>query len=133
MCIRDSNDTENRQILLYGMGDQHLEIIASKLASRYKVAITLEKPKVAFRETIRKKSDIDSKYKKQSGGHGQYGHVKMTFEPVSYTHLEGFTSVALGWIVLSIVGAIPFVLSGSIPNMVKALFESVSGLSLIHI
>ena len=75
------NDTENRQILLYGMGDQHLEIIASKLASRYKVAITLEKPKVAFRETIRKKSDIDSKYKKQSGGHGQYGHVKMTFEP----------------------------------------------------
>ena len=75
------NDTENRQILLYGMGDQHLEIIASKLASRYKVEITLEKPKVAFRETIRKKSDIDSKYKKQSGGHGQYGHVKMTFEP----------------------------------------------------
>ena len=62
------NDTENRQILLYGMGDQHLEIIASKLASRYKVAITLEKPKVAFRETIRKKSDIDSKYKKQSRG-----------------------------------------------------------------
>ena len=75
------NDTENRQILLYGMGDQHLEIIASKLASRYKVEINLEKPKVAFRETIRKKSDIDSKYKKQSGGHGQYGHVKMTFEP----------------------------------------------------
>src|SRR5699024_9936891 len=75
------NDTENRQILLYGMGEQHLEIIASKLASRYKVEITLEKPKVAFRETIRKKSDVDSKYKKQSGGHGQYGHVKMTFEP----------------------------------------------------
>ena len=75
------NDTENRQILLYGMGDQHLEIIASKLASRYKVAITLEKPKVAFRETIRKKSDIDSKYKKQSGGHGQYGDVIMEFEP----------------------------------------------------
>ena len=63
------------------MGDQHLEIIASKLASRYKVAITLEKPKVAFRETIRKKSDIDSKYKKQSGGHGQFGDVWIEFEP----------------------------------------------------
>ena len=43
--------------------------------------ITLETPKVAFRETIRKNSDVDTKYKKQSGGHGQYGHVKMRFEP----------------------------------------------------
>ena len=51
------------------------------IASRYKVEITLETPKVAFRETIRKNSDVDSKYKKQSGGHGQYGHVKMKFEP----------------------------------------------------
>ena len=55
--------------------------MASKLAARYKVEITLETPKVAFRETIRKNSDVDSKYKKQSGGHGQYGHVKMKFEP----------------------------------------------------
>lgn len=75
------NDSENRQALLYGMGDQHLEIVVSKLASRYKVEVTLETPKVAFRETIRKSSDVDSKYKKQSGGHGQYGHVKMKFEP----------------------------------------------------
>lgn len=62
------------------MGDQHLEITASKLAARYKCEIRLETPKVAFRETIKKKSDVDSKYKKQSGGHGQYGHVKMRFE-----------------------------------------------------
>lgn len=61
-------------------GDQHLEITASKLAARYKCEIRLETPKVAFRETIKKKSDVDSKYKKQSGGHGQYGHVKMRFE-----------------------------------------------------
>lgn len=74
-------DSENRQSLLYGMGDQHLEIVASKLVARYKVEIILETPKVAFRETIRKKSDVDTKYKKQSGGHGQYGHVKMKFEP----------------------------------------------------
>lgn len=53
----------------------------SKLASRYKVDVELERPKVAFRETIRKTSDVDTKYKKQSGGHGQYGHVKMKFEP----------------------------------------------------
>ena len=80
VTLKTVNDSENRQTLLYGMGDQHLEITASKLAARYKCEIRLETPKVAFRETIKKKSDVDSKYKKQSGGHGQYGHVKMRFE-----------------------------------------------------
>ncbi len=80
VTLKTVNDSENRQTLLYGMGDQHLEITASKLAARYKCEIKLETPKVAFRETIKKKSDVDSKYKKQSGGHGQYGHVKMRFE-----------------------------------------------------
>ena len=75
------NDAENRQTLLYGMGDQHIDIIVSKLLSKYKVDVELSQPKVAFRETIRKNADVDSKYKKQSGGHGQYGHVKMKFEP----------------------------------------------------
>ena len=81
VTLKTVNDSENRQALLYGMGDQHLEVVASKLQSRYKVEINLETPRVAFRETIRKNSDVDTKYKKQSGGHGQYGHVKMTFEP----------------------------------------------------
>ncbi|WP_443658490.1 elongation factor G [Dorea sp.] len=80
VTLKTVNDSESRQTLLYGMGDQHLEITASKLAARYKCEIRLETPKVAFRETIKKKSDVDSKYKKQSGGHGQYGHVKMRFE-----------------------------------------------------
>lgn len=81
ITLKTVNDSENRQTLLYGMGDQHLEVTASKLAARFKCEITLETPKVAFRETIKKKSDVDTKYKKQSGGHGQYGHVKMKFEP----------------------------------------------------
>ena len=80
LTLKAVNDSENRQTLLYGMGDQHLEIVASRLLNEYKVEIELSKPKVAFRETIRKKSDVESKYKKQSGGHGQYGHVKMRFE-----------------------------------------------------
>ena len=74
------NDNENRQTLLYGIGEQQLEVIQSRLANEYKCSIELSKPKVAFRETIRKKSDVEYKYKKQSGGHGQYGHVKMRFE-----------------------------------------------------
>ncbi|MBD5396228.1 MAG: elongation factor G [Lachnospiraceae bacterium] len=81
MTMKYVNDAENRQMLLYGMGDLHLEVIASKLLNEYKVEIELSQPKVAFRETIRKKSDVEYKYKKQSGGHGQYGHVKMRFEP----------------------------------------------------
>ena len=80
VTLKTVNDAENRQALIYGMGDQHLEVIVSKLVDRYKVGITLETPKVAFRETIKKNSDVDTKYKKQSGGHGQYGHVKMRFE-----------------------------------------------------
>ena len=76
------NDSENRQMLLYGMGDLHLEVISSKLLNEYKVEIELTEPRVAFRETIRKSSDVEYKYKKQSGGHGQYGHVKMKFEPL---------------------------------------------------
>ena len=81
LTLKTVNDSENGQTLLYGMGDQHLDVVASKLLERYKVQIELKKPKVAFRETIRKKADVEYKYKKQSGGHGQYGHVKMTFEP----------------------------------------------------
>ncbi len=79
--IRVVNDAENRQTLLYGMGDQHLEIIVSRLLNEYKVDVELTKPKIAFRETIKKNSDVEYKYKKQTGGHGQYGHVKMRFSP----------------------------------------------------
>ena len=81
LTMKTVNDAGNHQTLLYGMGDQHLDIIISKLKTKYKVDAELSKPAVAFKETIRKNSDVDSKYKKQSGGHGQYGHVKMRFEP----------------------------------------------------
>ena len=75
------NDAENKQTLLYGMGDLHLEVVTSRLLSEYKAGIKLSQPKVAYKETIQKTSDVEYKYKKQSGGHGQYGHVKMKFEP----------------------------------------------------
>ena len=81
LTLKAVNDAENKQMLLYGMGDKHLEIVVSRLMNEYKVEIELSKPKVAFRETIKKNSDVEYKYKKQSGGHGQYGHVKMRFAP----------------------------------------------------
>lgn len=116
VTLRAVNDSENRQTLLYGMGDQHLEIVASKLAARFKCEITLDTPKVAFRETIKKKSDVDTKYKKQSGGHGQYGHVKMKFEPSG--DLESpyvFEEVVVG-------GAVP---KNYFPAVEKGLQDSV--------
>ena len=81
LTLKVVNDSANGQSLIYGIGDQHLEVVVSKLKERYKVEIELSRPKIAFRETIRKKADVEYKYKKQSGGHGQYGHVKMIFEP----------------------------------------------------
>ncbi len=82
LTLKIENDGANRQMLVYGLGDQHLDIVVSRLLTKYKVDMLLEKPKVAYRETIRKNSDVDCKYKKQSGGHGQYGHVKMRFSPL---------------------------------------------------
>ncbi len=79
--LRVVNDGANRQSLIYGMGDQHLDIVVNKLKERYKVDVELSKPRVPFRETIRKNSDVEGKHKKQSGGHGQYGHVMLRFEP----------------------------------------------------
>ncbi len=85
LTIKTVNDEENRQLLIYGMGDMHLEVISSKLEGRYKVEVELSRPKVAFRETIKKSAQVQGKYKKQSGGHGQYGDVKMIFEPLGNT------------------------------------------------
>ena len=116
LTLKAVNDSENRQTLLYGMGDQHLEIVASRLLNEYKVEIELSRPKVAFRETIRKKSDVEYKYKKQSGGHGQYGHVKMRFEPSgNLEEAYEFSQEVVG-------GAVP---KNYFPAVEKGLQESV--------
>ena len=79
--LRLENDVENHQTLIYGIGDQQLDVVASRILNRYKVEIELYRPKVAYRETLRKKVQVQGKYKKQTGGSGQYGDVHMVFEP----------------------------------------------------
>lgn len=81
LTLKQVNDSENGQTLIYGITGQHLEVVQSVLLEKYKVEIELMRPRIAFKETIRKKVDTEYKYKKQSGGHGQYGHVKITIEP----------------------------------------------------
>ena len=75
------NDKENRQTLLYGIGDQQLEVTFSKVLNRYKAEIITSKPKIAYRETIRKQVQVQGRHKEQSGGAGQFGDVVMVFEP----------------------------------------------------
>jgi elongation factor G len=74
-------NTETHQQLLSGVGEQHLDIAVSKLKAKFGVAVDLIDPKVPFRETIKSKVKVEGKHKKQSGGHGQYGHVWIEFEP----------------------------------------------------
>lgn len=79
--IRYENNSETKQMLIYGLGEQHLDVILAKLKSRFGTSVELAPPKIAYRETIKKAVDAEGKHKKQSGGHGQYGHVKIHFEP----------------------------------------------------
>ncbi|MDD6082136.1 MAG: elongation factor G [Oscillospiraceae bacterium] len=79
--LRYEQDPSTTEQILSGLGDQHLEIAASRLKDKFGADIKLTVPKVAYKETIRKKVKVEGKHKKQSGGHGQYGHVWIEFEP----------------------------------------------------
>ena len=114
--LKTFNDKENRQLLIYGMGDQHLDVVASKLLAKYKVEIILSKPRVPYRETIKKKVEVREKYKKQSGGHGQYGDVAMEFEP------SGDLETAYEFAERVVGGAVP---KNYFPAVEKGIQESV--------
>lgn len=76
-----SRDIENAETIISGVGETHLDVIASKLKNKFGTAVELQVPKVPYRETIKKIADVEGKHKKQSGGHGQYGDVYIKFEP----------------------------------------------------
>ena len=79
--LRYVNNAETKQMTVSGLGDIHLDVICSKLKSRFGTAVSLVEPKIAYREAIKKSIAVEGKHKKQSGGSGQYGHVKITFSP----------------------------------------------------
>ena len=77
LTLRYENNPETKQMLIYGMGDMHLSVLAAKLKTRFGVSVRLEEPKIPYREKITKPCDVEGKHKKQNGGSGQYGHVKI--------------------------------------------------------
>ena len=77
-----TNNTETHQQIISGMGEMHIDVLVSKLKNKFGTSVKLIEPTVAYREAIRKKVKVEGKHKKQSGGHGQYGHVWIEFEPI---------------------------------------------------
>jgi len=110
-----TTNPETKQQLLSGLGESHLDVITSKLKSKFGVGVDLEAPKVPYRETIRKTVEVEGKHKKQSGGHGQYGHVKVRFEPCDSTEMV-FAEQVFG-------GSVP---KNFFPAVEKGLRESVN-------
>ena len=108
------NDAETKQQVVSGLGEQHLDVIISRLKSKFGVEVTLEKARVAYRETIRKKVRVQGRHKKQSGGHGQFGDVWIEFEPCESEGLE-FCEAVVG-------GAVP---KNFFPAVEKGLQESI--------
>jgi len=80
--LRFFRDPQTKEFLIAGTGQQHIEVVVSKLKKRYHTEVVLKAPKVPYRETIRAKADVQGRHKKQTGGHGQYGDCKIKMEPM---------------------------------------------------
>ena len=113
MTIKYENNAETKQMLISGLGDTHLDIVVSKMKTRYGTSVGLNPAKVAYRETIKKSVQVEGKHKKQSGGSGQFGHVKITFSPGFEDGLT-FTQSVVG-------GSVP---KGYYPAVEKGLLEA---------
>ena len=112
--IKFESNHETHEMILSGLGEQHLDVVISRLKSKYNVEASLKKPKIAYRETIRKKVSAQGRYKKQSGGHGQFGDVWIEFEPYDTDSLE-FAERVVG-------GAVP---KNFFPAVEKGLREAI--------
>lgn len=112
--IRIERDPETNQLLISGNGELHVRIVTEKLKKRYNVDVELKPPKIPYRETIKGRSDVQGKYKKQTGGRGQYGDVKIKMEPLSRGKDFEFEDKIFG-------GAIP---KNYIPSIEKGIQEA---------
>ncbi|MFR3238007.1 MAG: elongation factor G [Acutalibacter sp.] len=118
-------DEETGQTIIAGMGELHLEIIVDRLMREFKVEANVGKPQVAYKETIRKNSDVDTKYARQSGGKGQYGHVKIRLEPNPGKGYEFVNAVVGGAIPKEYIPAVDQGIQGAMLSGVLAGYNVV--------
>ena len=124
--FRTYTDEETGQTIIAGMGELHLEIIVDRLLREFKVEANIGAPQVAYKETIRKKVDHEEKYKRQSGGSGQYGHVKITVEPnETGKGYEFVNAVTGGAIPKEYIPAVDAGIQGALQNGVLAGYNVV--------
>ncbi len=118
-------DEETGQTIIAGMGELHLEIIVDRLLREFKVEANIGKPQVAYKETIRKNADVDEKYARQSGGKGQYGHVKIKIEPNPGKGYEFVNAVVGGAIPKEYIPAVDAGIQGAMLSGVLANYNVV--------
>lgn len=118
-------DEETGQTIIAGMGELHLEIIVDRLLREFKVEANIGKPQVAYKETIRRNADVDKKYARQSGGKGQYGHVKIRVEPNPGKGYEFVNSVVGGAIPKEYIPAVDQGIQGAMLSGVLAGYNVV--------
>ena len=123
--IKFESNHETHEMLISGIGEQHLEIVISRLKSKYNVDAVLKKQKIAYRETIRKKVSAQGRYKKQSGGHGQFGDVWIEFEPYDCDGIEFAERVVGGSVPKNFFPAVEKGLRDSIKKGVLAGYPTV--------
>ncbi len=112
--LRFFRDAQTKEFLIAGTGQQHIEVVVSKLKNRYHTEVILKAPKVPYRETIRGKADVQGRHKKQSGGHGQFGDCKIKMEPLPHGGNFEFVNEIFG-------GSIP---KNYIPAVEKGIVEA---------
>ena len=118
-------DEETGQTIIAGMGELHLEIIVDRMLREFKVEANVGKPQVAFRETITKTAESDTKFARQSGGHGQYGHVKIRIEPNPEKGYEFVNAIVGGSIPKEYIGPAEAGIKGAMQSGVLAGFNVV--------
>ena len=118
-------DEETGQTIIAGMGELHLEIIVDRLLREFKVEANIGKPQVAYKETIRREADVDQKYARQSGGKGQYGHVKLRISPNPGKGYEFVNSVVGGAIPKEYIPAVDQGIQGAMLSGVLAGYNVV--------
>lgn len=126
LTLKYFNDPETKQMTIAGLGEMHLAVLASKMKARFGVTVRLETPRIAYREKITKKVDVEGKHKKQNGGSGQYGHVKIRFAPGEDEGLTFTVSVVGGTVPKNFNPAVE-------KGLVDAMQKGIAGFPMVHL